>query len=119
MPETLTELLTYSNPRDEVIIEDWPSGRFKTKAIFKVECKCNKGQRATRTTINPKTNKPNATKVMTYSDRVLFVDGDDGKLYIIELCQTHITVMRGTFDYQQETLFPNNPRYAAVRALFK
>lgn len=112
-----TVVLTYSNPRKELVISDWPSGSHKTEARFNVEA--NKGkERAVRITVNPKTGRDNAPKKMTYASKVVFVDGSDGKLYILELTDYgFVSVMRGTFDYGQETIHKDNPRYEDVRKL--
>jgi hypothetical protein len=117
--EMSEEGLTYSNPRMNVVIEDWPSGSLRTKATFSIE-QNKRGERAVRVTVNPKTGRLNAPKSMTYATKARFVDGSDGRLYIIELSQfKHISVMKGTFDYSQETIYERDPRYAAVLALFE
>jgi hypothetical protein len=109
---TTNEVLTYSNPRTSVIIEDWPIGRQKKgKAVFEVE-KTNRGERAVRTTFG----KP---KKLTYAGKVRFVDGSDGRLYVLEL-SAHITVMKGTFDYNHETIHKSSSpeRYEELLKLF-
>jgi hypothetical protein len=117
-----TDKLTYSNPRTEVIITDWPSGAHKTTATFTIETNKDK-QRAVRLTINPKTGKPNAPKKLTYAVQVIYVDGSDGRLYIMErsIYSSFISVMKGTFDYQQETIHQSSEpeRFAAALALFQ
>lgn len=75
---------TYSNPRHEAVILDWPYGRLTTTAIFEVETHPKHGQRTGRTTINPKTGRTNKTKFNTYSRQQRIVDGDDGRTYIAE-----------------------------------
>lgn len=111
--------LVYSNPRKALVITDWPSGKYKTTATFTVESKANKGERAVRVTVHPKTGRANAPKALTYADRVVFADGNDGRLYVLELTSYgFISVMRGTFDYSQESIFQKDARYAAVLALF-
>lgn len=109
----------YSNPRKSLVVEDWPSGSLRTKATFFVEAKDKKGERAVRVIINPKTGRENAPKALTYANRVVFADGDDGRLYVLELTNYgHISIMKGTFDYTHESIFEDDPRYAAVRVLF-
>lgn len=114
-----TTTLTYTNPTLYRLIEDWPSGKFKTRAEFKIE-QNSKGERATRTTVNPKTGRPNAPKLMTYARKSRIVDGSDGKLYIINLAQHFpmISVMMGTFDYGFETIHKEDSRYQELLALF-
>lgn len=110
----------YSNPRLEAIITNWPSGSMRTTATFRVETQPGRGQRGTRFTINPKTGRPSATKVMTYSHRVRIVDGDDGKIYLIEHTPAyrHISVMQGNVQFCEETIYSDDPRYAEVMKLF-
>ena len=116
-----TEQLTYSNPRKDVVIEDWPSGKFKTKAVFTVEAKGDK-ERAVRTTYHPIHDYANAPKKLTYAQKVRFVDGSDGRLYIIELSANYnmISVMKGTFDYNHETIHLSSQpeRYNQIKSLF-
>lgn len=63
---------TYSNPRTEAVIENWPSGSKRVQAIFTIENDPKRGQRATRTTTG-------ATKKLTYASKMRIVDGDDGR----------------------------------------
>ena len=112
--------MKYSNPRKEVTILEWPHGAQKTKALFWVDKNPKTGQeRAIRMTVNPKTGQNSKPKVMTYAEKVRFVDGDDGKLYFIELtAYGFISVMRGTFNYLHETIYKDYLQYAEVLALF-
>ena len=102
----------YSNPRLRVEIPNWPLGRdTRGLAVFEVESN-GKGERAVRTT----TGKP---KKLTYAVKVRIVDGDDGRTYIAELSRYGlISIMRGTFDYQQEVIYQSDPRYSEILALF-
>ena len=103
--------MNYSNPRMELTVTDWPSGRFQTTAIFRVETDPKRGQRVVRTTVDPKTGKPCAPKVTTYARQARIVDGDDGHTYIIELAMYgHISVMRGDMKISQEAVF-ETPEY--------
>jgi hypothetical protein len=74
---------TYSNPRLAARIEDWPIGTKRTVAVFQVETHPTRGQRATRYTLHPDTGRPNATKKLTYAEKVRIVDGDDLRLFPI------------------------------------
>lgn len=118
MTETQTKL-TYSNPRKNVVIEDWPSGKLRTKATFTVEEGKGK-ERAVRVTVNPKTGRENAAKKLTYARKVVFVDGSDDRLYILELSDYgFISVMKGTFDYQHETIWPDkDERFSSLMEFF-
>ena len=118
-----TEKLTYSNPRKSVVIEDWPSGSYKTKATFVVESAPKGNQeRAVRVTVNPKTGRANNPKKLTYATLVRFVDGSDGKLYIIEKSiYSFISVMKGTMDFQHEVIHESqqSERYKEIMKLFE
>lgn len=111
--------LTYSNPRLEAVIENWPSGSKRTTATFRVESHASRGERATRTTIDPRTGRPSAAKVLTFSRKCRIVDGDNGRTYLIRLTEYgHISIMRSDMQLQEESIFETDPRYAAVAALF-
>lgn len=111
--------MNYSNPRMEAVIDNWPIGRTRTTATFRIETS-PKGQRGTRFTIDPKTDRPSAVKKLTYARQARIVDGDDGKTYIIELTMyDHISVMQGGMQFQAEpAIFPDDPRYADIIKLF-
>ncbi len=113
------EVLTYANPRMEAVINDWPSGSHRVQARFWVQV-TNRGERACRTTANPKTGKPCAPKILTYAQRMRIVDGSDGKIYIIEDNSNygHITVMQSNLQYNHETIHRGEPRHSEVMALF-
>jgi hypothetical protein len=103
--------LTYSNPRMQATIENWPSGSKRVTAHFEIE-KTPKGERAVRIT----TGSP---KKRTYAKMMRIVDGSDGRIYIAEYTiYGHITIMRGDMKFSQETIHPDNPRYAMALELF-
>lgn len=113
-------MTTYSNPRLEAVINDWPSGRHRTTATFRVEIVPGKGERGTRFTLHPTTGQPNAAKKLAYAGKVRIVDGDDGKTYIIEWSAMYgfVSVMQSNMQFQEETIHPDNPQFDAVRKLF-
>jgi hypothetical protein len=112
-------MITYSNPRREAVISDWPIGGTRTTATFAIETAPGKGQRGTRFTIDPKTGKPSATKKLTYARRARIVDGDNGRTYIAELSSYgFISIMRGDMKIQEETIHRDDTRYQAVLDLF-
>jgi hypothetical protein len=112
--------MQYSNPRMNVIVEDWPYGSdMTTTATFRVEVHPTRGERAARTTLDPKTGRISAPHRLTYAHSVCFVDGDDGKLYILEDTGNHYSVMKATMAHQHECVFPQDgERYAALAFLF-
>ncbi len=99
---------TYSNPRTETIVRDWPSGSRRVEARFWVESN-RRGERVCRVT----TGKP---KRSTYAQRAVIVDGDDGRTYFLQSGQysRHITVCRGDMKHHEETRHPGDLGYQAL-----
>jgi hypothetical protein len=107
-------MTTYSNPRMEAVVENWPSGRNRVTAKFVIEVDTkNRRERACRTTTGE-------TKKLTYAHKARIVDGDDGRTYIVEMSSSggHIRIMRGDMKFQHETAFPQKPRYTELCNLF-
>lgn len=102
---------TYSNPRMSAVIDNWPNGSHRVTAQFSIE-QTKRGERGVRIT----TGKP---KVLTYAVKARIVDGDDGRTYIAEQNGSHITIMRGDMKFQEESIFPDNPRYQTALELFR
>lgn len=114
----MTDAITYSNPRMEAVIGNWPIGSMRTTATFRIE-RTSRGERGTRFTIDPKTGKPSATKTLTYTRQARIVDGNDGRTYIAELSMYgFVSIMRGDMKFQHETVHQDDPRYTDVIALF-
>jgi hypothetical protein len=110
---------TYSNPRMEAVIENWPSGKHRVTAVFKIQVHPTHGERATRGTTDPRTGLVCKPKVLTYARKCRIVDGDDGRTYLLNLTASgHISVFQSNMQYNEEAIFPDDPRYAEVRALF-
>jgi hypothetical protein len=107
-------MTTYTNPRMNATIVDWPLGRTqRCTATFTIEQHPTRGERAVRTTIG----KP---KALTYAVKARIVDGDDGRTYIAELTSFgFVSIMKGDMKFQHESIFDRDPRYAEVRALFE
>ena len=104
---------TYSNPRMNAVIENWPSGSKRVTATFSIETHPTRGQRAIRTTTG-------APKKLTYAKQMRIVDGDDGRTYIAELTlYDNITIMRGDMKYAEEMFHPRDLGYADLLALFE
>ena len=112
-------MTTYSNPRLEAVIDNWPHGSTRTTATFRIESKPGKGERGTRFTIDPKTGRPSATKTLTFACKARIVDGGDGRTYIAEFSMYgFISIMRGDMKFNQETIHDHDPRYAMALELF-
>ncbi len=110
-------LPTLSNPRMEVVIEDWPIGRQRCKAWFAVESG-PRGERVSRRTENKSRTGWNAPKYTTYATRTRIVDGDDGRTYIIKDVGSHISVMRGDMKFSAGNIWPEDAQHADVLSLF-
>lgn len=110
---------TYSNPRMEAVITDWPHGAQCTTATFRIE-QGARGERGVRVTIDPKTGKPSAPKTLTYARKARIVDGDDGRTYIAELTSYgFISIMRGDMKFQAEdAIFDRDERHADLLKMF-
>lgn len=103
-------MTNYSNPRMRAVIDNWPHGSQRVQAVFSIEA-ASRGERAIRQTSG-------APKKLTYALKARIVDGGGGRTYIAEENGSHVTIMRGDMRFQEETIFPDNPRYAAAMALF-
>jgi hypothetical protein len=106
-------MTTYSNPRMNAVIENWPHGSQRVTATFSIETDPKRGQRAVRTTTG-------APKKLTFARQMRIVDGDDGRTYIAALTDYgHISIHRGDMKYHHEAVFERDPRYPGLRALFE
>lgn len=105
--------MQYSDFRKEFTSLDWPSGSYRTKAVFLIE-KNKKGERATRVTYHPVTGLPNSPKKTNYNMITRIASGDDNKTYIISYTGTYISVMQSNFQFQQEAIFDRDPRFAEI-----
>jgi hypothetical protein len=106
------ETLTYSNPRMDAAIENWPSGSKRVTAMFHVEQDEKRGERVVRVTSG-------AAKKLTYAKLARIVDGSDGHTYLAMYTGTgSIHIMRGDMKIQQEYIHHGNPRYAEVLEVF-
>ena len=105
-------MTNYSNPRMAATIDNWPMGGSKQGvARFHIEV-TPKGERGVRVTNG-------APRILTYACKARIVDGDDGRTYIAELTKYgFISIMRGDFKYEHETIHGDDPRYRAALALF-
>lgn len=112
------EQKTYSNPRMQLTVNDWPYGSKRVKAEFFIEQAKGK-ERAVRVTENPKggTNKP---KKLTYSLKQRIVDGSDGRTYIAELTgYGAVSIRQSDMKHQEEYITGRDDRYPAMIALFE
>jgi hypothetical protein len=109
----------YHHPQMTLTVKDWPYGRdVRTTATFVIETHPTRGQRGTRTTIDPKTGRTSQPKTLTYAQQARIVEGDDGRTYILEQTGTHLSVMQSNMQYQHEAIFPGDARYEALRQFF-
>ena len=86
------ELPTFSNPRTEAMIDNWPIGRQRCRCHFVVETggKGRKGgQRVARTTENKTRTGWNKPKRTTYAQQFVIVGGDDGKTWLLSYGTTY------------------------------
>jgi hypothetical protein len=99
--------VTFSNPRTNAMIEDWPIGRQRCRARFEVEQKHGKGERVARYTENKARTGWNRPKRTTYADRFVIVDGDDGRTYLLADNRTYhaVTVWLGDMQHTSETVY--------------
>ena len=97
----------------EAVVDNWPSGGKRVTARFAIETHPKRGQRGMRRT----TGK---VKTLTYCHQARLVDGDDGRIYIAEITlHWRFIHIRGGDLMNAETIFPDNPRYPEIRALFE
>lgn len=109
--------MQYSNFRKDVTISDWPYGSYRTTAYFHIQSDPKRGERAARTTVNPRNRKLSAPKFGTYSPHVRIADGEDGRTYILSLTEIgFIHVMRGDMKYQHEAIFERDERFVSLKA---
>jgi hypothetical protein len=70
---------TYLKTTETGATDDYPYGRLKCRATFKVEFNPKRGFRSVFQTINPKTQRQNAPKKGTYSPIMVVLKNDDGQ----------------------------------------
>lgn len=111
-------MLTLSNPRSTLTVNDWPYGQLRTVAVFSVESN-KRGERVSRTTTNPKTGRTNKPKTTTYVFKALICDGSDNRTYILELTMFNTIYIRSSdMVHDVEILHDKTERYAELLALF-
>jgi hypothetical protein len=105
-----TKQLTFSNPRKEAMIEDWPIGRQRCRASFMVETHPTRGERVCRVTENKSRTGWNAPKRTTYGSKCVIVDGSDGRTYILDHSGDYgmITIRDGNMKHTKETVFADD-----------
>ena len=102
---------SYSNPRMQAAIENWPHGSHRVTALFTIEVD-KRDERAVRVTTG-------APKKLTYARKMRIVDGDDGRTYIAELSSYgFVTIKRGDMKFDYETVHKDDPRHAELLKLF-
>lgn len=104
--------MQYSNFRKEFTSTDWPTGSYRTTAIFSIEAN-KKGERAVRVTHHPVTGRPNAPKKTTCDEIVRIADGEDGRTYVVSYTKAYewVKVMQSNLQFQQEIIDDKDPRF--------
>ena len=111
-------MFEYSNPRKSLTVTDWPYGKFRTTATFEIES-TKRGERAVRTTINPKNGRVNKPKKTTYSLKTRIVDGPDNRTYIARLTEFgFISFTQSDLQHDAGNIHPKDEHYAEALALF-
>ena len=97
--------MQYTNPRKFAQFNDWPSGNKRVYCTFQVE-QGTKGQRVRRVTDKPGCPGVKCSpKLTTYAKKVLLVDGDDGRIYIMEFTEYgFFSVMSSDMKHSHETI---------------
>jgi hypothetical protein len=106
--------LTYTNPRLNAVVPNWPHGSKRVTATFSVESNPKHGERAVRVTTG-------APKKRTYADQVRIVDGSDGLTYIAEYNKNLpcMFIAGGNMLDHEEIIYKWDPRWADLLALFE
>lgn len=114
----MSDTINYSNPRNSLTVQDWPSGNKRVVCEFTVETKVNKGQRVSRTTTT-ETGKVSKPKCTTYSERYAIFDGSDGKTYLLGFSWDMISVYPGTMKFSTETIHQSSSpeRYQILKSM--
>ena len=98
--------------------DNWPYGKLRTTATFEIE-QTKRGERAVRTTVNPKTGRINKPKKTTYATKTRIVDGSDDRTYIAELTMYGTIYIRmSDLVHEEETAHSDDERYTELLTLF-
>lgn len=104
----------YSDPRLELVIEDYPLGGTKRgQCRFYVDKNPKRGARVGKVT----TGKPSFT---TFANRAAIVTGDDGRTYVLRDVKDYgfVDVSRSDFKTHESVHKSSSPeRYATLMAL--
>ena len=117
--ETVTEKLTFTNPRKEADFDDWPIGRQRCKCRFYVETG-RKGERMCRVTENKNRDGWNKPKKTIYALQWQIVDGSDGKTYCVSLGRG-VYVMESNLKFcaqPRPMIWPEDDDFAEYASLF-
>lgn len=94
MTATLT-IPRMSNPRSEALVPDWPIGRSRCKALFRVTADKRGLERVMRWTENKARTGWNQPRATVYGSKAAIVDGDDGRTYLLIQMRNSIAVWSG------------------------
>lgn len=95
---------------DEWSVDDYPYGRFRTKASWYVVKKGNK-ETVGRVTVDPKNGRTNTPKLLTYGSKAKIGIGSDDRVYILVGAAGQIGTYGGDLS-SLGSVFTDDPQYA-------
>lgn len=115
----MDELKTYSQAETRRTVTGWPFGSdLRTTAYFSIESDLKRGERAVRRTVDPHTGRLSKPKLGTYSPRVRFMTGSDGKTYVVSFGNGSFYIMQGNMKFFEEAIYSGDPRFDAMVKTF-
>lgn len=99
--------------------DDYPYGRERTKATFKVDKRGDNKERIERITIDPKTGRVNKPKYTTFASSAILGISNDNKVYPITGTAGQISVWNSDMQHQVASVFTNDPDYEKLAKALK
>jgi hypothetical protein len=107
----------YTSSVTRLVVEDYPiGGGNRGVAIYDVESKGYK-QRIRRV-CEKATGGVGKPKTTTYGEKCRILIGDDGKTYPTTWNGSFYSVMQSNMKFQEESIFPDNEKFAKIEHLF-